>query len=52
MWIRGSRVRIPSFTLLENMGDRCLPGVLIVKMSSSVVWAVAGNPENEEGEMQ
>ena len=52
MWIRGSRVRIPSFTLLVNMGDRCLPGVLIVKMSSSAVWAVAGNPENEEGEMQ
>jgi len=32
------------------MGDRCLPGALIMKLSSSVVWAVAGNPENEEGE--
>jgi len=32
------------------MGDRCLPGVLIVEMSSIDVSTTAGNPENEEGE--
>ena len=48
MWIRGSRVRIPSFTLLVNMGDNCLPGVLIVEMSSISVSMVVGNPGNEK----
>jgi len=32
------------------MGDRCLPGVLVVEMSSISISTVAGNPGNEEGE--
>jgi len=32
------------------MGDRYVPGVLIVEMSSSGIPAATGNPENEEGE--
>jgi len=32
------------------MGDRCLPGILVVEMSNSSISTVAGNPGNEEGE--
>jgi len=32
------------------MGDRCPSGVLVMEISNSVVWAVAGNPEIEKGE--
>jgi len=32
------------------MGDRCLPGVLVLEMSNIDVSETAGNPGNEEGE--
>jgi len=32
------------------MEDRCLPGVLVVEMSSIDVSVTAGNPGNYEGE--